>query len=50
VLDLKGSLWPQTQQRYFWTVVRGFAAVDTFNLASFSGDELTIIPYSYPVG
>jgi subtilisin family serine protease len=32
------------------TVVRGFAAVDTFNLASFSGDELTIIPYSYTVG
>jgi subtilisin family serine protease len=32
------------------TVVRGFAAVDTFNLASFSGDELTMIPYSYKVG
>jgi hypothetical protein len=32
------------------TVVRGFVAVDTFNLASFSGDELTTIPYSYKVG
>jgi subtilisin family serine protease len=32
------------------TVVRGFIAVDTFNLASFSGDELTAIPYTYKVG
>ena len=32
------------------TVVRGFVAVDTFNLASFSGDELTAIPYTYRVG
>jgi hypothetical protein len=32
------------------TVVHGFIAVDTFNLASFSGDELTAIPYTYKVG
>jgi len=32
------------------TVVRGFVAVDTFNLAVFSGDELTAIPYTYTVG
>ncbi|MGB0095462.1 MAG: hypothetical protein WBP81_23355 [Solirubrobacteraceae bacterium] len=31
-------------------VVHGFVAVDTFNLASFSGDELTKIPYTYKVG
>jgi len=31
-------------------VVRGFVAVDTFNLASFSGDQLLLIPYSYQVG
>ncbi len=28
----------------------GFVAVDTFNLASFGGDELTVIPYAYTVG
>src|SRR5262249_41078598 len=28
------------------TVVRGFIGVDTFNLVSFGGDELTNIPYS----
>jgi hypothetical protein len=32
------------------TVVRGFAAVDTFNLATNSGDELINIPYAYKVG
>ena len=32
------------------TVVRGFAAVDTFNLATNSGDELINIPYAYTVG
>ncbi len=32
------------------TVVRGFVAVDTFNLATFSGDELINIPYAYTVG
>jgi subtilisin family serine protease len=32
------------------TVVRGFVAVDTFNLVWFSGDELTAIPYTYRVG
>jgi len=32
------------------TVVRGFVAVDTFNLATFSGDELINIPYTYTVG
>jgi hypothetical protein len=32
------------------TVVRGFVAVDTFNLATFSGDELVQIPYTYRVG
>jgi hypothetical protein len=32
------------------TVVRGFIGVDTFNLASFGGDELINIPYSYKVG
>jgi len=29
------------------SVVRGFIAVDTFNLASLSGDEITTIPYTY---
>jgi hypothetical protein len=32
------------------TVIRGFVAVDTLNLASFSGDELLVIPYTYRVG
>ena len=32
------------------TVVRGFIGVDTFNLATASGDELINIPYSYKVG
>jgi hypothetical protein len=32
------------------TIVRGFVAVDTFNLVSLSGDELTLIPYAYKVG
>ena len=32
------------------TVVRGFVAVDTFNLLSLSGDEVTLIPYAYRVG
>lgn len=32
------------------TVVRGFIAVDTFNLLSLSGDEVTAIPYAYTVG
>ena len=32
------------------TVVHGFLAVDTFNLASLSGDELVNIPYTYTVG
>ena len=32
------------------TVVRGFIAVDTFNQATSSGDELINIPYSYTVG
>lgn len=32
------------------TVVRGFIAVDTFNKATDSGDELINIPYSYTVG
>ena len=31
-------------------VVRGFVGVDTLNLATFSGDELTQIPYAYKVG
>jgi hypothetical protein len=31
-------------------VVRGFVDVDTFNLESLSGDEVTSIPYSYKVG
>jgi hypothetical protein len=31
-------------------VVHGFLGVDTFNLASFGGDELINIPYSYRVG
>jgi hypothetical protein len=30
-------------------VVRGFIDVDTFNLSSLSGDEVTSIPYSYQV-
>ena len=32
------------------TVVRGFIAIDTFNLATNSGDELINIPYTYTVG
>ena len=32
------------------TVVHGFIGVDTFNLATDSGDELVNIPYSYKVG
>ena len=32
------------------TVVRGFAAVDTFNRATDAGDEITNIPYAYKVG
>jgi subtilisin family serine protease len=32
------------------TVVHGFLGVDTFNLASFAGDELINIPYTYKVG
>jgi hypothetical protein len=32
------------------TVVRGFIAVDTYNSATFSGDELVNIPYTYTVG
>jgi hypothetical protein len=32
------------------TVVSGFIAVDTFNQATSSGDELINIPYSYTVG
>jgi hypothetical protein len=28
-------------------VVRGFVDVDTFNLASLGGDEVTTIPYAY---
>jgi hypothetical protein len=32
------------------TVVHGFIGVDTANLATFSGDELINIPYSYTVG
>lgn len=32
------------------TVVSGFIAVDTFNKATSSGDELINIPYSYTVG
>ena len=32
------------------TVVNGFIAVDTFNSATSSGDELINIPYSYTVG
>ena len=32
------------------SVVRGFIAVDTFNLVSLSGDEVTLIPYVYRVG
>jgi hypothetical protein len=32
------------------TVVSGFIAVDTFNSATTSGDELVHIPYSYTVG
>ena len=32
------------------TVVRGFIDVDTFNFVSFSGDEVTSIPYAYRVG
>jgi hypothetical protein len=32
------------------TVVRGFIAVDTYNSATFSGDELINVPYTYTVG
>ncbi len=32
------------------TVVRGFIAVDTFNQATSSGDEIINIPYTYTVG
>jgi hypothetical protein len=32
------------------TVVSGFIGVDTFNFATFAGDELINIPYSYKVG
>jgi hypothetical protein len=32
------------------TVIKGFIAVDTFNTATSSGDELINIPYSYTVG
>jgi Subtilase family len=32
------------------TVVRGFIAVDTFNPASLSGDQVTFLPYTYRVG
>ncbi len=31
-------------------MVHGFIGVDTFNLATDSGDELVNIPYSYKVG
>ena len=31
-------------------MVRGFVGVDTLNLATVSGDELTQIPYAYKVG
>ena len=30
-------------------VVRGFIDVDTFNLASLSGDKVTTIPYEYKI-
>jgi hypothetical protein len=32
------------------TVVHGFLYVDTFNINSFSGDELVAIPYTYTIG
>lgn len=32
------------------TVVRGFLDVDTFNGTTFSGDQVTSIPYTYKVG
>jgi subtilisin family serine protease len=32
------------------SVVRGFVDVDTFNLASLGGDEVTSIPYAYKLG
>src|SRR5262249_62123648 len=32
------------------TVVHGFVAVDAFNFASFGGDELVNLPYTYRVG
>ncbi len=32
------------------SVVRGFIAVDTFNIVSLSGDEIAVIPYAYRVG
>ncbi len=32
------------------SVVRGFIGVDTVNLATFAGDELVNIPYTYKVG
>jgi hypothetical protein len=31
------------------TVVHGFVAVDTFNLDSFAGDEVMILPYTYTI-
>jgi hypothetical protein len=31
------------------SVVHGFIAVDTFNLDTFAGDELVLLPYSYTV-
>ena len=31
-------------------VVHGFIGVDTFNMATFSGDEVQVIPYTYRVG
>jgi hypothetical protein len=32
------------------TMMHGFIALDTFNFAFFSGDELVNIPYTYTVG
>jgi hypothetical protein len=32
------------------TVVHGFLGVDTFNIATYAGDEVTDIPYTYKVG
>jgi hypothetical protein len=31
------------------TVVHGFIAVDTFNLDTFAGDEVMILPYTYTI-